>query len=176
MFTPQLRMESRAIQKLSEIATWPLFQNVGKPTDLDVISVSKWKDAARLCAAPIWSSVQLQISNYLVREINTRNYERFAKWNDNTEQLRPKLAELVTSESLAGLTDPGSIPEVIGSAKWDLLMLCLSAEYADVLTPVFFITELEPIYRAGHFPCGWTGPAITEGWRGAIPDHKLYVY
>lgn len=47
---------------------------------------------------------------------------------------------------------------------------------AAFMPPMFFVPRLLPVYSAGHFPCGWEGPKLNEGWEGELPNSRLIVY
>jgi hypothetical protein len=61
-----------------------------------------------------------------------------------------------------------TLPPVFGrTVQWDLLHLCMEAEYADVYPPGFFASHAY-WYIKGHFPCGWRG--------GEFPNGTLIIY
>jgi hypothetical protein len=53
------------------------------------------------------------------------------------------------------------------SVRWDIIHLCMEAEYADLYPPGFFAAK-GYWYVAGHFPCGWHRNFPKEG--------KLIIY
>jgi hypothetical protein len=59
------------------------------------------------------------------------------------------------------------LPKVfLDTVDWDILNLCMEAEYADVYPPGFYASQAY-WYLKGHFPCGW---------QGAFPKGKLVIY
>jgi len=42
------------------------------------------------------------------------------------------------------------------TVQWDIIHLCMEAEYADVYPPGFYASQ-GYWYAKGHFPCGWQG-------------------
>jgi hypothetical protein len=59
------------------------------------------------------------------------------------------------------------LPEIFeDTVRWDILHVCMEAEYADVSPPGFFASQAY-WYVQVHFPCGWTG---------SFPDGKLVLY
>jgi hypothetical protein len=59
------------------------------------------------------------------------------------------------------------------------LAILLEREFDDVVAPLFSLPVLYPIYRAGHFPCGWSGPKLDTHWsagRKPIPTGEIYIY
>jgi len=51
--------------------------------------------------------------------------------------------------------------------QWEILGVCMEAEYADVYPPGFYASQAY-WYVKGHFPCGWEG--------GEFPKGKLIIY
>jgi hypothetical protein len=55
----------------------------------------------------------------------------------------------------------------------------LEREFEDVVAPPFCVPVLLPIYRAGHFPCSWTGPTPDTDWsagRQPLPSGDVLIY
>jgi hypothetical protein len=50
--------------------------------------------------------------------------------------------------------------------QWDILHVCMEAEYADVYPPGFYASQAY-WYVKGHYPCGW---------QGEFPKGKLIIY
>ena len=62
---------------------------------------------------------------------------------------------------------PGtSCQKSLSAVQWDILHVCMEAEYADVYPPGFYASQAY-WYVKGHFPCGW---------QGEFPNGKLIVY
>jgi hypothetical protein len=54
----------------------------------------------------------------------------------------------------------------VDTVQWDILRLCMEAEYADVFPPGFYASQAY-WYMQGHFPCGW---------EGEFPQGRLTVF
>jgi hypothetical protein len=52
------------------------------------------------------------------------------------------------------------------AVQWDILNVCMEAEYADIYPPGFYASQAY-WYVKGHFPCGW---------QGNFPEGKLIMY
>ncbi|HXE42593.1 MAG TPA: hypothetical protein VN516_06175 [Candidatus Baltobacteraceae bacterium] len=165
-------MQLRTQQLLEQLKTFPFFSKVGQPIDGDYIQVKNWKQAVELCVDDVWSSVQLQAKNEMAQQITLKNYERSIEWNAIAAELRPQIVAL--AESVANKFNLNK--NFKNSFSWDLIMLCRETEFSDLMEPYFFVPRLLPIYMAGHFPCGWTGPYVDEGLEGDLPHHKLVVF
>ncbi len=73
----------------------------------------------------------------------------------------------LVGRKIAAVTQQNELPEIFGiQVNYDIMGLCMEAEYADVC-PRGFFTSIGHWYLNGHFPCGW--------W-GAFPQGKLVVY
>lgn len=60
------------------------------------------------------------------------------------------------------------LPKIfLDMVDWDILHLCMEAEYAEVYPPGFYASQAY-WYMQGHFPCGWQGPFPKGG--------KLVIY
>ena len=60
-----------------------------------------------------------------------------------------------------------NLPKVFeDTVQWDILGVCMEAEYADIFQPGFYASQAY-WYINGHFPCGW---------EGKFPNGKLIVY
>lgn len=155
----------RFLKKLKELR---LFRNVGQPTALvPSPSIHDWHSASTLCSSAEWNYIQTDTSNILRSHIASVDMKAFRKWNKVVQSMYPFYQDWVirtVGELLPGLE---SVQSVIGSAKWDILFVCLEHEYSSCNPPSFYQT-LSAIYLDGHFPCGWEGKYPSEG--------KLLIY
>ena len=169
-------MNQRTLQMLQKLGSIPWFASVGQPTTDCYLTVLTWQDAVDSCASDIWSSVQLQVKNRIAREVRQKHYDRSEEWNEIAAELRSGIAAIVAN-SVEPLAKKLRLkPDFQGAVSWDILMICMETEFSDVTPPMFFVPRLEPIYTAGHFPCGWDGPKVNEGWEGALPLSRLMVF
>lgn len=169
-------MNQRTAEKLSELKSFPWFVNVGKAAGGDYLAVRNWNEAVELSAAEVWSSVQHQVKNRIADEVTQRNYKRSEEWNGIAAELRREIAAIVAT-SVEPLEKKLHLkPDFRGAVFWDMLGICIETEFSDLLPPMFFVPRLQPIYAAGHFPCGWEGPKLKEGWQGELPNSRLIVY
>jgi hypothetical protein len=72
--------------------------------------------------------------------------------------VREKIRDVRTAHNL-----PQAFEDTV---QWDILHLCMEAEYADVYPPGFYASQAY-WYANGHFPCGW---------HGQFPEGTLIVY
>ena len=169
-------MNIRTAKKLKELESFSWFVNAGQPSEGDYLVVQSWQEAVAFGAAEIWSSVQLQVSNRFTREVRQKSYERSEEWNEIAAELRKGIAAIVAN-SIQPVAKKFRLKQDFQRAvSWDMLMICLETEFSDLLPPMFSVPRLQPIYAAGHFPCGWEGPKLDEGWKGDLPNWRLMVY
>jgi hypothetical protein len=71
---------------------------------------------------------------------------------------------------------PNDYNHVWPSIKWDILGICLEAEFKDAVAPGFYLLDLFPVYMQGHFPCGWDGNKLETTWDGVLGDYRLFVW
>lgn len=80
--------------------------------------------------------------------------------------MKPLVQSLVR-EKTKRVVEENELPKIfLDTIDWDILHVCMEAEYADVYPPGFFASQAY-WYVKGHFPCGWVGE---------FPDGKLVVY
>ncbi len=140
------------------------------------ISVRSWPEAVASSRGEIWTSVQHQVKNRIADEITRRNYKRSEEWNVIASELRTALASLLSASGGPFTTQRHLNSDIQSALSWDLLLICLETEFSELLAPMFFVPRLEPIYAEGHFPCGWDGPKLNEGWQGNLPPYRLVIY
>ena len=128
------------------------------------------------CKSIEWQSVQLQINNHIGVCVNRTDYARFEKWNALIHELKAALLPLV-EQYVVPLSKQLNLPKRFElSVRWDLNEICVETEFGDICKPIFFLERVLPWYQAGHFPCGWDGPILKEGWEGPMPAGRLIVY
>jgi hypothetical protein len=168
-------MDPRTRHTLEELGGYPWFESVGQPVAGEALTVDTWDAAMRLSNGAVWESVQLQVSNRLAREINRRDWPRYSHWNRTAEEVKAAMEPIVQAK-VATVARRNALPEAfVHGVRWDMLFICLEAEYADLYAPSFFIPHVAHWYASGHFPCGWEGPQLETGLID-LPPHRLYVY
>jgi hypothetical protein len=164
---------------LSEIKEIALLSNLGCPSSLPHRSAGSWEEALELCHSEPWEALQLMTNNRSAGRVNEENWGRFQYWNETCEELYPHLSEIADT-TLARVASSRTVTKHVGnSLKWDLLGILLEREFEDVVPPLFCKPILLPIYQAGHFPCGWTGPTLDTDWsasREPLPSGQVLIY
>jgi hypothetical protein len=147
-----------------EAADW--FAHVGAPGGDTVLVVPSWEGAFASATSAEWPDVQLEAANRYRERLFDRDRDRFKRWNDVVDEVKPMTMALVTRK-LAASRRPEPWPtRFVGAVQWDVLHLAMEDEYHDVV-PGSFYTSLGEWYVQGRFPCGW---------QGDFPEGKLIIY
>ncbi|MBN7809189.1 hypothetical protein RMS29_023770 (plasmid) [Agrobacterium rosae] len=157
---------SSTIATLDKLASVNWFRNVGEHDQKMVHYVRSWDEASRSCSASDWENLTLEATNQLRERIKEIDVKRLNEWNAVVRIVKP-FAEALSEEKTSGIFSDNEIHQVIlGCVKWDILHLCMEAEYSDIVEPAFF-SSLSYYYFNGHFPCGFSG---------SFPDGQFIVY
>jgi hypothetical protein len=141
------------LQQIDE-AAW--FSRVGTKDTKVAMVLSSWPEAIESCSYVEWEDLRLDAANQLCARIMERSRERFAKWNETALEVKNAVGPLVMRK-IDEVTRERNFPKVFhNSVRWDIMHLCMEAEYADLCHPAFF-AGISYFYVNGHFPCGWSG-------------------
>jgi hypothetical protein len=159
-------MHPRTRATLDELERAPWFSALGAPVSGPFVVLGSWEEAARSCASGPWQDLLLEASNRYCESLARRDRERWNRWNGVVAQVKPAAADLVRRK-VGPVVQAHALPSVVeDTVAWDILHVCMEAEYADVSPPGFFASQAY-WYVHGRFPCGWDGP---------FPEGKLILY
>jgi tRNA/tmRNA/rRNA uracil-C5-methylase (TrmA/RlmC/RlmD family) len=159
-------MHPRTVATLNEIEKADWFSCVGKQDTSAAIVLSSWKEAIESCGSHDWQNLCLEAANQLRERILQRSRERFKRWNEIVDEVKPTTEALVRRK-IEAVVRQHKLPLVfMHSVQWDVLHLCMEAEYADVFPPAYYASQAY-WYVKGHFPCGW---------KGEFPKGMLIIY
>lgn len=151
------------LQKL-EAANW--FNHVSHANTDRAIVLKSWDEAIAHCESVEWENLCLEAVNNYQARIRERQPDRLKSWNDLVSEIKQVSMPLVKSKTASVIADNG-LPKVFEDVvQWDILHVCIEAEYGDVYPPGFYASQAY-WYVNGHFPCGW---------RGDFPQGTLIVY
>ena len=153
-----MQPQTAATLEQLEKADW--FTNVGTFGGIQdrskVILVRSWREAIDRCSSVEWENLCLEAANQYRQRLLERSPERFNQWNDIVASLKPTTEPLVRRK-IEAVVREHDLPKVFeDTVQWDILHVCLEAEYADVYQPGFYASQAY-WYVKGHFPCGWEG-------------------
>jgi hypothetical protein len=109
--------------------------------------------AIESCGPLDWENLCLEAANQYRERLLERSQEPFVRWNDVVDAVKP-VAQTLVREKTRDMIEAHNLPAVfIGTVDWDILHLCMEAEYADVYLPGFYACQAY-WYVKGHVPCG----------------------
>lgn len=159
-------MHARTLATLDDLRRVTWFSSVGVRDSDGVVVLASWEEAIASCAANEWENLLLEAANQYRTRLAERAPNEFSGWNARVERVKALTVPLV-EEKTKDVVQAHSLPRVfVDTVQWDVLHLCMEAEYADVFPPGFFASQAF-WYVRGHFPCGW---------EGAFPEGRLIVY
>ena len=159
-------MHPRTIATLEQLEKANWFSRVGTTDTTAAIVLSSWKEATDHCGSNDWQNLCLEAANQLRERILERSKERFLKWNEIAIEVK-KIAEPFVRRKIEPVVRQYNLPLVFEhSVQWDIIHVCMEAEYADVFPPAYYASQAY-WYTKGHFPCGW---------EGKFPEGKLIIF
>jgi len=159
-------MHPRTLATLEQLKNGDWFSRVGiKDTDAAIV-LSSWPEAIGYCSSIEWENLCLEASNQLRERLLKTSKDRFVKWNDIAIELK-KTTRPFVRQKIEPIVREQRLPKMFeDTVQWDILGVCMEAEYADVVPPGFYASQAY-WYTKGHFPCGW---------EGEFPEGKLIIY
>jgi len=159
-------MHPRTVLTLEKLEQAEWFSKVGVDDAERAIVLSSWTEAIDSCSSVEWENLCLEAKNQYCERIHERAPAEFQRWNNVAAMLKKATIPLV-QKKLEAVVNKYSLPKVFeDTVQWDILGVCLEAEYADIYPPSFYASQAY-WYVKGHFPCGW---------KGDFPAGTLVVY
>jgi hypothetical protein len=160
-------MHPRTVATLEQLEQAAWFSQLGVKDTTAAIVLSSWQEAIEHCGSIEWENLLLEASNQYCERLVERSKERFQKWNEIAVELKKTTVPFVRRK-IEAVVREYNLPKVFeDTVRWDILGVCMEAEYADVYPPGFFASQAY-WYTKGHFPCGWQG--------GEFPKGMLVIY
>jgi hypothetical protein len=159
-------MQPRTVATLEKLEKANWFACVGVEDTTAAIVLSSWKEAIEHCGSIEWENLCLEAVNQYRERLVERSKERFNMWNEIAIELKKTSVPLVRRKIEAVVREHG-LPKLLeDTVQWDILHVCMEAEYADIYQPGYYASQ-GYWYVKGHFPCGW---------KGDFPEGKLIIY
>lgn len=156
----------RTIATLEDLESAEWFANCGVQDTPSAVVLESWNEAMKHCADVEWENLKLEAANQYWFRLRERSMERSNLWNKVVDVVKPLSTALVEKKARP-FAEKHSLPKVfLDNVEWDILHLCMEAEYADVFGASFY-ASLSYWYSKGHYPCGWEGP---------FPQGKIVIY
>lgn len=153
---------------LQDMAKIPWFSRVGcrHPEVSTARVVGNWYEAVTLLEGE-WEELCLDAANGYCEQLMKVAKPRFQTWNETVELIKRETEPMIDA-LVARRADLQALPKVVhDTIRWDMLHLCIEAEYSDCLPPGFYASN-SYWYSVGHLPCGWEG--------GRFPDGRIIIY
>lgn len=155
-------MKPETLTTLDQLERADWFANVGVRDAQRAIVLTSWEEAIDHCSALEWENLCLEATNQFCE----RSPVRFKEWNRITEKVKATTVPLVRRKIKPVVDEHGLPKEFEDTVQWDVLGVCMEAEYADVHQPGWYLSQTY-WYIKGHFPCGW---------QGDFPNGTLIIY
>ena len=161
------RMHPRTQATLDKLQQSEWFRNVGVRDAESADVLSSWQDAIESCGSVEWEELCQQAVDQYCARIQERSSAEYERWNEAVIAIKPTSQALV-AEKTRDLISKEGLPKVfLDTVDWDILHICMEAEFSDVYPPGFYASQAY-WYVKGHFPCGWRGSFPSGG--------KLIIY
>ena len=161
-----MNMNKRTVDTLVELENANWFVKVGRCDSCNVHHLNSWSAAIKNSEAEAWVSLCQEAANQYRIKLAERDTVRFGEWNTIVREIKKETIPLVLRKT-KGVVEANNLPQgFIDTVQWDILHLCMEAEYADVYPPGFFASQAY-WYICGHFPCGWEGD---------FPNGRLIIF
>lgn len=159
-------MHPRTIATLEKLEKADWFVRVGVKDAATAVVLSSWQDAIAHCSSAEWENLGLEAANQYRARLLERAKDRYNQWNDLVVQLKP-VTEALVRRKIEVVVRENGLPKVFeDTVQWDILHVCMEAEYADVYPPGYYASQAY-WYVKGHFPCGWEGD---------FPNGKIVIF
>jgi hypothetical protein len=159
-------MHPRTIATLEQLEQAKWFVNVGVQDTQSAIVLSSWKEAIEHCSSIEWENLCLEAMNQYRERLVEISSQRFAQWNEIVNALKPTTMPFVRRK-IERVVQENNLHVVFeNTVQWDILGVCMEAEYADVFKPGYYASQAY-WYVKGHFPCGW---------QGDFPNGRLIIF
>jgi hypothetical protein len=162
----ELQLHPRTVATLSELSAATWFSAIGLHDSDGVVVLSSWDEAIQHCGSAEWEHLLQEAANQYRERLVEAAADALSSWNARVAKVKALTTPIVDVKT-AGVAAANRLPRVfVDTVQWDILHVCMEAEYADVFPPGFYASQAF-WYVRGHFPCGW---------RGAFPQGQLIVY
>ncbi|CAL2102246.1 conserved protein of unknown function [Tenacibaculum sp. 190130A14a] len=136
------------------------FSNCGK--EIEFSSKHKLKriesltQSVELCNSIEWENFQLEKINDLTSFLNRTRQNESAEWNTITVGIKNYLDNGIFKTAREKLNQSDLPDSIFASLEWDILSYYQEVAYKKYNIPTFY-SDLIPIYKNGHLPCGYEG-------------------
>ena len=161
-------LKPSTIATIQELRSFKWFSRVGErhPEVSTAKVLSSWSEVVERLEDDQWENCCLDAANAYGEKLKQVAPTRFRSWNAKVEEIKVLSIPLVANV-FSGDQSLRTLPKVVqDTVQWDVLHLCLEAEFSDCIPPGFYASN-SYWYRVGHIPCGWNGN---------FPDGGIIIY
>jgi hypothetical protein len=159
-------LNQRVTETLNELDRAVWFAHVGVEDTDSAVVLKSWGEAIKHCTSSKWKGLRLEAANQYRERLVERSRERFRQWNKVVDQVKRTAEDMVRKKVKKVMAEHKLPKTFLDTVQWDILHLCMEAEFADVYPPGFYASQ-GYWYINGHFPCGW---------QGEFPEGILVIY
>lgn len=151
---------NEAFARELEAQDW--FVACGQPLTISlpfpVSQVGSWREAIDRCSDQSWEDVTLEARNRLTVFLHTHHRDDYRNWNAITIAAKQRVVTQLMDRVWLPFAEQNGFGKVlVDCVSWDVMAAIMEHEYRDCLNRPEFFLHLLQVYRAGHFPCGWSG-------------------
>jgi hypothetical protein len=149
-----------AFARVLEMVDW--FASGGQPLAISlpfsVVPVGSWAEAIERCSDQSWEDTTLEARNHLTVFLHTHHRDDYRDWNAITIAAKERLVTPLKERVWQPFAEQhGFGKALVDCVSWDVLAAIMEHEYRDCPGRPEYFLHLLRVYRAGHFPCGWSG-------------------
>ena len=146
------------------------FCNCGNNIDFsykhNLKKINSLNETVKLCNSIEWENFQLEKRNELTLFLNRTRKNESTEWNTITGGIKNYLNNGIFQSALEKLKQSDLPDSIFASVEWDILSYYQEIAYEKYNIPTFY-SQLIPIYKNGHIPCGY---------EGVFPNGTILVY
>src|SRR5689334_16546012 len=131
-------MKAQTLATLAQLKDAEWFSRLGIKDVKTAIVLDSWKDALDPKRFRNWESLCLEARNRYTELLMTKNKSRFNRWNEALSEVTSVVVPLVKQKSEAVMRLNALPRKFEDTVRWDIMHLCMEAEYADVYPPGFY--------------------------------------
>lgn len=152
---------------ISELFAIDWFSRCGKGpfvSPLSGIQVSSWSEAIKLSSATEWENTTLEARNDLTQFLHSNYLNLDRNWSVITRQAKASVICPLTEQHWTPFAvQHGLGKNFLNCVQWDILAACMENAYRQCDGLPSFFSEILNVYRAGHYPCGWSSGEYPSG-------------
>jgi hypothetical protein len=173
-------LQKNTYKLIEEINDYSFFSKVNESLNQNCKKLTSLGDAVQYSTEDNWESLRYAFWNRLNNIEKKLNLPLERNWNKTNASEAVKLLHPAKSRITQFFSENKLWDQLAGDVWVHLAGAVRETEIDDLVPPLFFSPVLLPVYRAGHYACGWDGRGLTlkeiQGNIDSLPPGKLIVY